>query len=329
MATKRTASLQAGIHSFVCRGPMKTVVWLRRYCQTLGTIVALLTIGFWVACAADDEKGDSTSEAKPSSTIQTPHVATLFDDEVLADNVFAVRQKAKQRLAVARYESLRGWVLPSKSHRDFRLAGKQTSTDPVAPLIDDHRFELERQRAGMERGDRGIRTGGIRPQNCGGPTEWDRLITTLMGRIKYQELPPAGQSRPWTAAPDLKFWHWVSGIHSWGNGNGIPLGHLKFSKGTLKTLAYMDDEFLFFGSPLRATIRWNVTVQDLAGRRFFHLSRARGSLRSMITSLFRSANFIVLIDLSPSIRNSRAWMTGFTFEWMCVTACVRGISTVT
>ena len=263
---------------------MKTVVWLRRYCQILGTVVALLTIGFWVTCAADDEKGDSTSEAKPSSTIQTPHVATLFDDEVLADNVFAVRQKAKQRLAVARYESLRGWVLPSKSHRDFRLAGKQTPTDPVAPLIDAHRFDLERQRAGVERGDRRIHTGSnlvsptldlienagelgkldeasqflvgmldaqIRPQNCSGPAEWDRLITSLIGRIEHLGLPPAGQSQPWNTAPDLKTWHLASRIHSWGHGSGIPSGHLQFSEGTLKTLAYMDDEFLFFASPLR------------------------------------------------------------------------------
>ncbi len=340
---------------------MKTAVWLRQLWQTLGIIVALMTIGFDSPCAACDEKQSDDSAGNVASTIQTPRVADLFEHDVLADNIVAVRLKAKQMPVEPRYEYLRGWVLPSKSHSDFRLAGKQTPTDPAVPQIDDHPFDIERQRVGVERGERRIHTGGnlvspafdlietarelgkldelrfavqmaavhgevqercrlsmlamiaiakgdeeaaklavdqiynrfllkrfpslmdrmpetllvslavekgilldeslqflvsmldsqIRQQNCSGPMEWDRFIASLMGRIQHRRLPSAGQSQPWNAAPDLKSWNWATRIHSWGHGNGIPSGHVQLSDGAVKTLAYMDDEFLFFASPLR------------------------------------------------------------------------------
>jgi hypothetical protein len=87
-------------------------------------------------------------------------VADLFEDAVLSDNVFAVREAAGRMSPEARYEFLRDWVLPSKNHTDFRLAAKQTQTDPVVPMIDDHPFDRERQRVGVERGERRIHTGG-------------------------------------------------------------------------------------------------------------------------------------------------------------------------
>ncbi|MBC7968329.1 MAG: DUF1583 domain-containing protein, partial [Fuerstia sp.] len=358
---------------------MKTAVWLRQNWQSLGTIVAVLTFGFGSPCAVGDEQKNEDPGGKAPATIQTPDVADLFEDEVLADNVFAVRQTAKQLAAEARYEYLRGWVLPSKSHSDFRLAGKQTQTDPVVPLIDDHPFDIERQRVGVERGERRIHTGGnlvspaldlietarelgkldalrfavqvatvngevqercrlsmlamiaiakgdeeaarlatdqlydrflvkrfpaildrmpetlllslavergvlldeasqflvsmldaqIRPQSCNGPFEWDRLMTSLMGRIEYQRLTPAGQSQPWNAAPDLKSWHWASRIHSWGHGSGIPSGHLQLSAGAIKTLAYMDDEFLFFASPLRGNYSLECDCTGFGWKEFY------------------------------------------------------------
>ncbi|MEJ7592086.1 MAG: DUF1583 domain-containing protein [Planctomycetaceae bacterium] len=336
-------------------------VWRRHHWQTLGTIVVWLAIGVVFSCAVGDEKRSEDSEGKASSTIRTPRVAELFERDVLSDNIVAVRLKAKQMPVEPRYEYLRDWVLPSKSHRDFRLAGKQTQTDPVVPMIDDHSFDSNRLHAGVERGERRIHTGGnqvspaldlietarelgkldelrfavqvssvsgevqercrlsmlamiaitkgdqeaarlasdqlynrflakrfpsltdrmpetllvslavdkgmlldeslqylvsmqdsqIRRQNCSGPTEWNRLITSLIGRIQHRKVLRDKHSQPWNAAPDLKSWYWATRIHSWGHGNGIPSGHIQLSDGAVKTLAYMDDEFLFFASPLR------------------------------------------------------------------------------
>ena len=358
---------------------MKTAVWLRQDWQTLGIIVALMTVGLGSPCAVGDEPGSGRSGRGVSSTAASPRVADLFEDDVLADNVFAVRKAAGRMSAEARYEFLLDWVLPSKSHSDFRLAGKQTQTDPVVPLIDDHPFDIERQRLGVERGERRIHTGGnlvspaldliesarelgkldelrfavqvssvsgevqercrlsmlamiaivkcdeeaarlavaqlynrflvkrfpaildrmpetllvsmavdkgmlldessqflvsmldaqIRQQNCNGPFEWDRLITSLMGRIQHHGLPSAEQSQPWNSPPDLKSWHWTSRIHSWGHGSGIPSGHLHLSDGAVKTLAYMDDEFLFFASPLRGNYSLECDCTGFGWKEFY------------------------------------------------------------
>lgn len=326
-----------------------------------GGIALFMAIAFGSACAPGDE-GPKTSPGQVNlQTSQPSLVGSLCEDDVLADNVFAVRRAGHEMSVEERYEFLRGWVLPSVRHSNFRLTGKQTPTDPVVPVIDDHPFDIERQRAAAERGQRRIHTGGnlvspafdlietakelgkldelrnsvrvsgvssevqqrcrismlamidmakgdaeaaqleadqlynrflnqrfpqladrmpetlfacmaaetglltddamrflssivdsqIRAQKFNGPSEWDRLIASLVGRIRYQKLPASEQAQTFTAAPELKSWHRATRIHSWGNGNGIPAGHMQLSDGAIETLANMDDEYLFFASPLR------------------------------------------------------------------------------
>ncbi len=81
----------------------------------------------------------------------------------------------------------------------------------------------------------------------------------LIGRVHHHKLPHDQQAQPWTAAPDLKTWHWVTRAHSWSNGIGLPAGHVQRSDRNVDLLAKMDDEFLLFTSPVRG----NYTLECL------------------------------------------------------------------
>ncbi len=87
--------------------------------------------------------------------------AELFDRDVLADNVFAIRQAVARLPALDRYELLQSHVLPGRSHREFRLFGKLTPTDPPDSAISEHPIDVARIRAGNQRSQRRIHTGGI------------------------------------------------------------------------------------------------------------------------------------------------------------------------
>ena len=285
----------------------------------------------------------------------------LFDSEVLADNVVAIREVAARLPTVDRYELLKSHVLPGQSHRDFRLFGKLTPTDAPDSVISEHPIDVARMRSGALRNQRRIHTGGIfvspvfdlievakeigkldelratvqagsakgevqqrcqlsllamiaiakgdldeaarstdelyqrfvkqrfdrlqdrlpetlllvmaaergvlldeallflisiqdsqiRAGKSHGPIEWDVLMIQLIGRIHHHKLPQDQQTQPWTAAPDLKNWHWVTRKHSWSDGVGLPSGHLQRSDRTVNVLAKMDDELLLFTSPVR------------------------------------------------------------------------------
>ena len=61
-------------------------------------------------------------------------VSELFDEEILADNVFAVRRHEFELTENDQYESLSNWVLPSDTHSTIRMSGAFTPTDP-APIV--------------------------------------------------------------------------------------------------------------------------------------------------------------------------------------------------
>ena len=79
-------------------------------------LALLLTSVFSPRCAADE---------RPVTA-----VAGLFESDVVADNVFGLRMATRLLPVEARYEILKSHVLPGKLHREFRLFGKLTSTDP-------------------------------------------------------------------------------------------------------------------------------------------------------------------------------------------------------
>lgn len=296
-------------------------------------------------------------------------VGDLFENDVLADNVFGLSEAAQSIPADARYELLKSHVLPGKLHRDFRLLGKLTPTDPPESAVSKHPVDVARVQAGTQLNQTRIHTGGIFvspvfdlidaanesgkldelrfavqsatvhgevQQRCQfsmlamiaiakgnlneaarstdelyqrfvkqrfdrlqdrmpetlllwiaaeqgvlldealpflasiedsqihagkshGPIEWDVLMIHLIGRIRHHKLPPEQQTQPWTAAPGLNSWHWVTRSHSWSNGLGMPPGHIQSSHGKVDVFAKQDDEFLLFTSPLRG----NYTLECL------------------------------------------------------------------
>jgi hypothetical protein len=311
--------------------------------------VLIVGMGIGSACAQADDRPSKMATGE------------LFDGEVLADNVVAVREAAARLPALERYELLKLHVLPGQLHREFRLFGKLTPSDAPDSIISEHPVDVARILAGTQRNQRRIHTGGIlvspvfdlieaaketskldelraavqavesqgeiqqrcqlsllamiaiakgdldeaarstdelyqrfvkqrfdrlqdrmpetlflvmaaqrgvlldeallflvsikdaqiRAGKSHGPIEWDVLMIHLIGRIDHHKLPQDQQAQPWTAAPDLKTWHWVTRKHSWSNGVGMPPGHLHTSDRTVNVLAKMDDELLLFTSPVR------------------------------------------------------------------------------
>ncbi len=85
-------------------------------------------------------------------------IAKLFEEEVLADNVFAVRQGARSLAPEARYEFLRAWVLPK--HGSIRLFAKLTPAEPVPLVRDEHPFDQSRLDVAAKKGQQRVPTGG-------------------------------------------------------------------------------------------------------------------------------------------------------------------------
>lgn len=93
--------------------------------------------------SADEDRltAVQTSNAAP--------LAALFEEDVLADNVAAVRRRAAAMLAEKRFEYLSHWVLPSETHWTIRMRGAFAQTDPppmevVSNGIENPRFAVTR-----------------------------------------------------------------------------------------------------------------------------------------------------------------------------------------
>ena len=84
----------------------------------------------------------------------------LFDKTIIADNIVSIRNQARALPPEERYEFLLAWVLPSESHVAIRVSAKLTPGDPVAPLIDDHPFDVQRADAGRRLKQSRIHVGG-------------------------------------------------------------------------------------------------------------------------------------------------------------------------
>ena len=288
-----------------------------------------------------------------------PPLAKLFDAEVLADNVFAVRQRARSLAPEARYKYLRAWVLPSRG--SVRLFAKLTPAEPVLPIQDEHPFDRSRLQVAAQRGQRRVLIGGnlvspvydlidtaqqlnrldelrteiltlqvsgeipergqlcllaliemargdeksaagaadqlfarfvtgpapklmdrmpeslfvwaaaergvllmeserflvpmldnqIRKAKNSGPGEWDRMIPVLLGRVRHAREFALNADQPYNSPPSLTTWYGATRKHSWVNGNGVPAAHWQLVDRTAVCLSRNDDEFLFFGTPLR------------------------------------------------------------------------------
>jgi hypothetical protein len=294
-------------------------------------------------------------------------VADLFENDVLGDNVFGLLEATKRLPVEARYEILKSHVLPGKLHREFRLFGKLTSTDPSVSAAFEDPADVTATQAGIDRSQRQIHSGGIlvspvfdliaaakeaekldelrlavqtaavtgevqlrcqlsllaliamamgdeeaagnaadrlfdrlltgafpgladrmpetlfvwaaaeqgvliteaerflvhiwdhqvQPAKLCGPGEWDRLISSLIGRVRYLKLEDKGRVQHYHQAPELRDWQWVTKKYAWVVGNGIPAGHAHQLDRTVVQLSREDDEYLLFATPLRG----NFTVE--------------------------------------------------------------------
>lgn len=82
--------------------------------------------------------------AKPAGTLKSPTpttliVSELFDEEILAENIFAVRHRAFAMPEAERYAYLADWVLPSEKHSTMRLGGAFAPADPAALVAREYR----------------------------------------------------------------------------------------------------------------------------------------------------------------------------------------------
>ena len=294
-------------------------------------------------------------------------VLELFETDVLLDNVAAVQSAANRLSSELRYEYLRKHVLPSSTHRDFRMLGILRPENPVKVSWEDEAASRATVDAGSNRARHRVRTGGklespvfdlvesarilgklsqlrdevlscevegeiqrrcqlcllalielargdeeaagraadqlfsrlltgafprlidrmpetlfvwaaaqhgilmtdaerflvhiwdhqVQPSKLCGPGEWDRLISSLIGQVRYLKLDVEKHSQPYHHPPDLRDWHWVTKRYSWVIGNGVPSGHAQLLDRTVVQLAREDDEYLLFGIPLRE----NFTVE--------------------------------------------------------------------
>ena len=288
-----------------------------------------------------------------------PTVSDLFDEEVLADNVFGVRQRARSLSLEARYDYLRAWVLPSPDA--VRLFAKLTTAEPVPPVQEEHPFDQLRLNVAAQRGQQSVLIGGNlvspvydlidtalqlkrldelraqvlaqkvsgeipeRGQLCllaliemargdekaaaiaadqlfarlatgaspklidrmpetlfvwaaaergillmeaerflvpiwenqvlgaknHGPGEWDRMIATLLGRVRHARPHGLDTVQHYNSPPPLATWHRATRKHSWTIGSGVPAAHWELVDRTAACLTRNDDEFLLFGTPLR------------------------------------------------------------------------------
>ena len=74
-------------------------------------------------------------------------VAAVFDEQILADNVSTVRDRAARLPDPERFEYLANWVLPSMTHSTIRMTGEFTPTNPPPTMF---RSKRDSDSAGAE-----------------------------------------------------------------------------------------------------------------------------------------------------------------------------------
>ncbi|HUQ70188.1 MAG TPA: DUF1583 domain-containing protein, partial [Planctomycetaceae bacterium] len=70
-------------------------------------------------------------EGEPLPVAERHALNRLFQEEFLAENVFAVRRRALTLPVAERFELLSQWVLPGADHAGFRMAGDFLPTEPA------------------------------------------------------------------------------------------------------------------------------------------------------------------------------------------------------
>lgn len=91
----------------------------------------------------------------------------------------------------------------------------------------------------------------IRAGRNHGPDAWNVYMVNLWGRARLLKQGISIKDQPWSSAPHLKQWQWVSRNHSWSSGLGLAAGHVTVDRGRAEFFGKRDDEYLLYVSPLR------------------------------------------------------------------------------
>lgn len=106
-----------------------------RYAESSCWIVAFLLFFFGQLFHGIANAADAIENLSNEQATQSPPQFALFDEDILADNVFAVRRRSAGLSSDNdRFDCLVKWVLPSETHPTIRMGGAFTPTHP-APIV--------------------------------------------------------------------------------------------------------------------------------------------------------------------------------------------------
>ena len=113
--------------------------------KTTGAQVRNITLtGDWPETLPQDFLDNpATTVGEPMSIADRHAMNRLFEESVLARNVFAVRRHALTRPVAERFEFLSRWVMPSFDHPGFRVTGDFTQTQPSPAALEPGVKEAE------------------------------------------------------------------------------------------------------------------------------------------------------------------------------------------
>ena len=114
-----------------------TVMYARQLAP-LHCIMFLVVMGHSTATSANEVTAKAAVTSK-SPVPPTSLVSELFDEEILAENIFAVRHRAFAMPEAERYAFLADWVLPSGTHSTIRMSGAFAPADPSSIVAREYR----------------------------------------------------------------------------------------------------------------------------------------------------------------------------------------------
>jgi hypothetical protein len=99
---------------------------LRRVASKICIVFIMSAIGHASRCAAEKNNAKVGGLSR-QAVFKVSLVSALFDEEIVADNVFAVRHREFRLPESDRYNYLAKWVLPSESQTLIRMSGERVS----------------------------------------------------------------------------------------------------------------------------------------------------------------------------------------------------------
>jgi hypothetical protein len=110
-----------------CRGFGKRRLVAQSHWQSQSHTVRRLPLLLLALCCALFSATTEADEQQRRDVMSAPYTVSLFDESVLADNVFAIGRQAAGLPDSERFELLAKWVLPTEFRPQFRMQSKFAS----------------------------------------------------------------------------------------------------------------------------------------------------------------------------------------------------------